>query len=130
MQIAVVVVQPFETNNSFNADSESNWASVPCDRYAMIIIGITISFAGNPKINAIKITPSSPKIRANGSKNDEQILSRLAPSTVMFAISQIISPAGAATAAALPKTNKVLSKIERIITFVNCGLRKEGSSRT
>ena len=37
--------------------------------------------------------------------------------TVMFAISQMTSPAGAATAAALPRTKSVLSKIERTITL-------------
>ena len=74
-------------------------------------------------MNAIKITPSSPKNLANGSKNVEHIESRLAPSNFKFAISHISAPAGAATAAALPKTNSVLSKTERTITLPICGLR-------
>lgn len=39
----------------------------------------------------------------------------------MFANNQITRPAGAATAIALPSTNKVLSKIERTKTFPICG---------
>ena len=46
-----------------------------------------------------------------------------------LAISQITRPAGAATAAALPSTNSVLSRTERTITFPICGLRYGGSSR-
>ena len=41
---------------------------------------------------------------------------------------QIIMPAGAATQIALPKTNNVLSKIERKITFPICGFLYGGSS--
>jgi hypothetical protein len=37
-------------------------------KYPISIIGITISFAGNPKINAINITPSRPIVLANGSR--------------------------------------------------------------
>ena len=33
-----------------------------------MIIGSTISFAGNPKINAVNITPSRPKISPNSFK--------------------------------------------------------------
>ena len=39
------------------------------------------------------------------------------PEKFMFAIRYINSPAGAATAIALPKTKRVLSKTERIKTF-------------
>ncbi len=46
----------------------------------------------------------------------------------MFAIIQITSPAGAATLTALPKTNRVRSRIERTITLPICGLRYGGSS--
>ena len=48
----------------------------------------------------------------------------------MFANSHIRIPAGAAIATALPRTNKVLSKIERTKTFTNCGLLYGGSSNT
>ena len=82
-----------------------------------MIIGITISFAGNPKMNAIRITPSSPKRCANGSKNDAQYVSRFMPFTLAFAIIQIISPAGAATKAALESTKSVRSNIERTMIF-------------
>lgn len=46
----------------------------------------------------------------------------------MFANSQITRPAGAAIQMALPKTNNVLSKIERIIIFPNWGFLYGGSS--
>lgn len=38
-------------------------------------------------------------------------------------------PAGAATAAALPRTKRVLSKIERTMTFKTCGFLYGGISR-
>ena len=44
-------------------------------------------------------------------------------------INHINKPAGAATTIALPKTNKVLSKIDLIIVFPICGVRYGGSSR-
>lgn len=47
---------------------------------------------------------------------------------VTFASSQIASPAGAATAAALPSTNIVLSSSERTSILPNCGRRNGGSS--
>jgi hypothetical protein len=40
----------------------------------------------------------------------------------------MIRPAGAATITALPRTNKVLSKIERTITFLKSGILYGGSS--
>ncbi len=43
---------------------------------------------------------------ANGSSAPEKADNRLSPRTVTFAASQIIMPAGAATAAALPRTKK------------------------
>ena len=93
------------------------------DIYAIIAIGMTISFAGKPSINARSITPSSPISLANGSRKPLEILRSVAPFTDIFAKSQIISPAGAATATALDKTKIVLSKTERISSCVICGLR-------
>ena len=90
-------------------------------RYDIKIIGNTISLAGNPNIKAVKIYPSNPISFANGSKifatNDNNVISPICK----LANNQIIKPAGAATAKALPKTNIVLSKIERTITFPICG---------
>ena len=48
----------------------------------------------------------------------------------IFAKSHITIPAGAAIAIALPRTNKVLSKIERTKTFPNWGFLYGGSSNT
>ena len=47
----------------------------------------------------------------------------------IFDISQIKSPAGAATNTALPRTNRVLSNIERIITFPIWGRLYGGNSK-
>lgn len=122
-EIAVFTVQPFEIKSSRIAVMEESSVRLPVDIYAIIIIGITISFAGKPKMKAIKITPSSPKRWAKGSKNVAQWRKSEISFIKTFAISQITSPAGAATATERPSTNKVLSKTERIITFANCGLR-------
>lgn len=91
-------------------------------------MGITISFAGKPKINAIIITPSSPISRPNGSRKSEQYLKSEISPIYIFAIIQIKSPAGAATAAARPNTNKVLSNTERIKTLPIRGFLYGGSS--
>ena len=55
------------------------------------MIGITISFAGNPKINAINITPSSPNKLANGSKKLVQCDNMLTPDISIFASIQKIN---------------------------------------
>lgn len=80
-------------------------------------------------MKAIKITPSRPRIRANGSKKSahkDKIVEEL---TRRFAISHKMSPAGMADATALPKTKAVLSNKERTITLPTCGGRYGGSSR-
>lgn len=48
----------------------------------------------------------------------------------MLANNQMTRPAGAATQIALPRTNNVRSKRERIRIFPNWGLRKGGNSNT
>ena len=96
---------------------------LPVDRYAIIIIGTTISLAGRPRINASKITPSIPSIWAKGSKKCAQCANSVMSPALRLANSQINNPAGAATAAARPRTNMVRSKIERTITFPICGRR-------
>ena len=69
--MAVRVVQPFAKKSSFISTRERLSVTVPWDKYDIIIIGITISFAGNPRMKARRITPSSPISRANGSKKFE-----------------------------------------------------------
>ena len=100
----------------------------PLAIYAIMMIGTTISFAGKPKINANRITPSKPIMRPNGSRKSEIIVNNVTSEIVILASSQIIAPAGMATLMALPNTNNVRSKIERTITLPNCGLRYGGSS--
>ena len=103
--------------------------SIVVDIYAITVIGITISLAGMPRINAIKITPSNPKRRAKGSRNRAHNASNELSPIKLFAISQMIRPAGIAATTALPSTNIVLSKTERISTLPICGILYGGSSR-
>ncbi len=121
--IAVTQVQPLLTSNSCITVMFPISVSVPVARYPMRIIGTTISLAGKPRIKAKSIMPSSPKSLAKGSRKSEQYENTLIPSIYMFAVSQIKSPAGAATAAARPSTNRVRSKIERTMTLPICGFR-------
>lgn len=81
-------------------------------------------------INPVKIYPSIPIILANGSKKLAIIFKMLSPFIPIFANNHITSPAGAATTIALPSINKVLSKIDLINTFKNCGFLYGGNSKT
>lgn len=69
---AVIQVQPLCASNSLSAVKSVISISRPSAIYDIIISGITISFAGNPKIKAIRITPSSPISLPNGSRNSSQ----------------------------------------------------------
>ena len=71
VQRAVNQVQPLSINRVFNSVRFSYSTKLPLHKYIMIIIGITISFAGNPSMNAISITPSKPNSFAKGSKKLE-----------------------------------------------------------
>ena len=128
MQIAVKGVHPFATKISFNPESADISDKLPVERYAIIIIGITISFAGKARIKAISITPSSPKSVANGSRKSAQIASILLSPILMFAINQIIIPAGKATERERPKTKRVRSNTERTRTLKSWGFLNGGSS--
>ena len=66
---------------------------LPVDRYAIIIIGTTISLAGRPRINASKITPSIPSIWAKGSKKCAQCANSVMSPALRLANSQINNPA-------------------------------------
>lgn len=83
----------------------------------MRIIGITISFAGKPRIKARRIMPSRPMILPTGSRKFAIVIRIEVSFTEQFARIQIRSPAGAAVIHALPSTKMVLSNIERTITF-------------
>ena len=126
---AVKTVQPFSKNSSFISAKERASDIVPCDKYAITIIGSTVSFAGKPRIKAKSMVPSSPIVLANGSRSEDTEESNVFPPIVIFANIHIIRPAGAATAAALPRTKSVLSKMERTITLKKSGFLYGGSSR-
>lgn len=128
VQRAVNQVQPLLTNSVLSSVKLSYSVKLPLHKYAIIIIGITISLAGKPNMNAINITPSNPNSFANGSKKLEIWFNRLTSEIITLDNIHSIIPAGAATIIALPKTNRVLSNIERIITLPNCGFLYGGSS--
>ncbi len=95
----------------------------------MMMMGTTISFAGKPRMNAVRMYPSIPRSRASGSRNAAHRASRLTPPGRRLASSQRTAPAGAATAAARRRTNSVRSRMERTMTLPICGRRYGGSSR-
>ena len=82
------------------------------------------------------MTPSRPMRRPRGSRRPVKAARRLGesgpagtsqppegPAKERLARSQMTSPAGAATAAALPRTKRVRSRTERIRTFPIWGRR-------
>lgn len=125
---AVTQVHPFWVSSAESEANESYSNRLPWERYVIRMMGMTISLAGRPRMNAIRITPSRPKKRANGSRNAVPWASSVSPPTFTFASIQIISPAGAAMTTARLNTNSVLSNMERTMTLPICGLRKGGSS--
>lgn len=126
--MAVFIVQPFDTNISLICTIDELSTSSPDIVYAIRAIGITISFAGNPRTKATSITPSSPIILANGSKKLVRCSKIVSAPILVFAKNQIIIPAGKATHIALPRTNKVLSKIDLTITLPHFGTLYGGNS--
>ena len=129
VQTAVTHVQPFSVRILFSISVLSASIRQPDDVYAIIIIGITISFAGNPRMKARRIFPSMPRNFPTGSRISESRERIVESPKEVFARIHIISPAGTATAQALPSTNIVRSNMERTITLPICGLRYGGSSR-
>ena len=119
--IPVSKVQPFCFNISPIAKVFSIFTKLPVAKYDISIIGKTISLAGIPNINAAKMYPSIPIILAKGSKKFAIYERTDKLPIVMLANNHIIIPTGAATLIALPKTNNVLSKSDRTITFFICG---------
>ena len=75
VQIAVTGVHPLSTSSVFSWVRFWKSVRLPSAIYAIIMMGMTISLAGKPKINAIRITPSRPMSRANGSRKPEQWVS-------------------------------------------------------
>lgn len=120
---AVVIVQPFSTKSVCNVESSEISVRLPSDRYVMIIMGVTISFAGKPRTKPSRIVPSIPNQFANGSRKAEMWWRSGTFSTVRFPRSQMSIPVGAATMQALPSTNRVLSNTERTMTLPICGFR-------
>lgn len=108
---AVVAVHPLETSSVARSARELASISKPVDKYPISVRGRTISLAGKPKINASRITPSSPISRANGSREEANTAKRGVPEMPTLPSTQIITPAGAATKIARHKTNNVRSKM-------------------
>lgn len=100
------------------------------DKYAISAIGITISLAGNPRINARSITPSIPTNLPTGSSTSAILQSKVVSATWMFASTHMIKPAGAATTTALSKTNIIFSRMVSPIKVNILGFLYGGISRT
>ena len=69
--MAVSHVQPLFTNSAFRAARLSIDSILPCAIYAIIIMGMTISLAGKPRMKANRITPSRPRRWAKGFRKSE-----------------------------------------------------------
>lgn len=93
-------------------------------------MGNTISFAGIPKMNAVKMYPSNPINCANGLRKFAIIVNKLSPFIPILANSQMTNPAGAATDMALPSTNNVLSKMDLTTIFPTWGFLYGDNSST
>ena len=127
--IAVSRVQPFDVKIFPITATFSISINSLFFKYPIKIIGSTISFAGIPKIKAVKIYPSKPIIFANGFKVFA-IKSNVDTSPILILENNHITiPAGAAIEIALPNTNRVLSNKERINIFPICGVLYGGSSK-
>lgn len=117
--IAVTGVHPFATKSSLTEESAPTSVKTVPEPYIIIISGITISLAGNPIMNAVKIVPSSPINLPRGS-SVEDICAKTDKSFIsMFEANQIINPAGAAAVIARPRTKRVLSKMDLTMIFPN-----------
>lgn len=66
---ALIGVQPLLISSALISAVSCRVTICPVDIYAIIIIGSTISLAGNPKINAISIMPSRPMASAKDLEN-------------------------------------------------------------
>ena len=82
-------------------------------------MGITISLAGNPRINAKSITPSRPINLPAGSRKSARYARSEEPPVLIFARHQIRRPAGAATTTALNRTKTIFSFTVSPITLKN-----------
>ena len=117
MHIPVIIVHPLDINKSFKRDKSLISTIIFVDKYVIIIIGKTISLAGNPNIKAVTITPSNPINKPNGFKKFDNIFIIFLPPISILVNSQISSPVGAAIITALPSIFKVLSTKDLTNTF-------------
>ena len=102
--MAVFIVQPLAINISLNSIKLLVSINSPELMYIIKAIGSTISFAGKPNINPIKITPSSPISFPNGSAKLTKQFIIDTPFTFKFVNNQIKIPVGNAIIIARHKT--------------------------
>ena len=107
---AVSHVQPFAARIRPKDASPVVSVSAVDDEYAMRRMGRTISFAGRPRMKAVRMNPSSPITRAAGCSVWAVDVRMLAPAgVVMLARAHTTAPAGAATINARRSTRSVRS---------------------
>lgn len=126
---AVLMVQPLSINNVFNSPIFFISVIYPSDIYPIIIIGMTISFAGSASKKAISITPSNPIVLANGSRKFVHKFKIEVSLILMLASTHIIRPAGADMTMALFKIDRLLLDIDFTIVLKIWGLLYGGSSK-
>ena len=76
---AVVRVQLLFINRFLSSCKELYPVMLFLARYVIMMIGITISFAGRPRIKARIITPSKPNNCPNGSRVFDMLRRRFVP---------------------------------------------------
>ena len=128
VQIAVFIDHPFKSNIFLISIKLFICSNSPDNVYAIIAIGITISFAGNPRIKAVSNTPSNPINLAKGSRKLVICVKIELSHKFILARSHITIPVGSATTTALPSTNSVLSNIDLIIVLPIFGTLYGGNS--
>ena len=126
---AVLIVQPLSIKICLIKEISGTPVKFFEDKYPIKIMGKTISFAGNPKINANRINPSRPIALPSGSSKLATKLKSVIPFILIFAVKKIIIEAGIEDVIALPKTKIVRSKTLLTITLPICGFLNGGNSR-
>jgi len=85
---------------------------IPVPRYAITIVGTTISLAGMAMMYVSMMTPSRPIAWPRGSSHPAITATSVRSPQWMLASSQITAPAGAAVHIARHSTNSVRSMID------------------
>ena len=120
---AVVCVHPFCEKSWYITEKSLISLRHPCDKYIIITIGRTISLAGNPRINPVRMAPSIPRNCPAGSRKTTISCKQLSPLYCTFARIHSTIPAGAENTTARRRTNHIFSRTELIKIRLISGFR-------